>query len=184
MVGCAYQELPAFLLRKKALFKVHNKDNGCFGNAGITAMVPPTDHLYGQINCNHLFHQFAIDDIASLLAIEDIPAIKEKRGVKINVFSFYDDLGRDRFPLYVSEKGHEKMIDLLFWDDHYPWIKNILRFMADLSRNHRTLWCRSYMGHFDSADVLKTGRRTLFQSKDIEDNSSLLFQKLVCHFPE
>ena len=34
---------------------------------------------------------------------------------------------------YASEKGYKKTIDLLFWDDHYAWIKNFRRFMADLS---------------------------------------------------
>ena len=48
------------------------------------------------------------------------------------------------------------MIDLLFWEDHYAWIKNFRRFMADLSSHNTLYWCRRCMGHFDNPDVLKT----------------------------
>ena len=46
------------------------------------------------------------------------------------------------------------MIDILFCDDHYAWIKNFRRFMADLSQK-KMKWCRRCMLHFEPADVLK-----------------------------
>ena len=77
----------------------------------------------------------------------------------INVFSLFDDKGEGRHPLYVSEKGPEKVIDLLFWDDHYAWIKNFRRFMADLSSHNTLFWCRRCLGHFDNAAVLSIHRK-------------------------
>ena len=90
------------------------------------------------------------------MTVEDIPAIEDKLAVSSNVFRFFDDKGKGRHPFYVSEKGHEKVIDLHFWDDHYATINNFRRFMTDLSRNHTSHWCRRCLGHFDNADVLKS----------------------------
>ena len=107
----------------------------------------------------NLFKQYGLDAIQYPVAIEDIPAIEDKLGVAINVFSFFDDKGEGRHPLYVSEKGHQKVIDLLFWDDHYAWIKNFRRFMADKSRNHTIHWCRRCLGHFDTDAVLTVHKK-------------------------
>ena len=52
----------------------------------------------------------------------------------------------------------ERTIDLLYWDEHYAWIKNFRRFMADLSSHNTLHWCRRCMGHFDTEDVLKTDK--------------------------
>ena len=73
----------------------------------------------------------------------------------INVYSFFDDEGKGRYPLYATTKVFERTVDLLYWDEHYAWIKNFRRFMADLSSHNTLHWCRSCMGHFDTEDVLK-----------------------------
>ena len=74
----------------------------------------------------------------------------------INVYGFYDDEGKARYPLYVSKKKFPTFIDLLFWDDHYAWIKSFSAFMADLVNKHTLVWCRACLGHFESEKVLKT----------------------------
>ena len=158
LVGRAYQELPQFLTRKGAIINVKNQDDRCFGYAVLSALNPMSNKLHPNRPGHyiHLFHQFGLHNIAYPVAIEDIPTIEDKMGVSINVFGFKDDNGKARYPLYVSEKGHEKMIELLFWDEHYAWIKNFRRFMADMSSHNTLHWCRRCMGHFDNADVLKT----------------------------
>ena len=52
---------------------------------------------------NHLFHKRGLDEIHYPVAIQDIPAIEDKIRISINVFSFYDDAGRARQPIYVSK---------------------------------------------------------------------------------
>ena len=54
-----------------------------------------------------------------------------------NVFSFYDDEGRARQPLYISKKTFKKSVDLLYWDEHYAWIKSFSAFMGDHSSHHK-----------------------------------------------
>ena len=108
----------------------------------------------------HLFHHFGQDELRYPVSIDDIPAIEERLGVTINVFSFFTDEGKARHPLYVSEKSQEKVIDLPFWDDEYAWIKNFRRFNADLSHNHTIHCCRRCLGHFKNADFLSTHHST------------------------
>ena len=59
-------------------------------------------------------------------------------------------------PGYGREKANEKTMELLYWEEDYAWIKDSLRFMADLSRNNTLHWCRRCIGHFDTEDVIKT----------------------------
>ena len=77
-------------------------------------------------------------------------------GIGINIYSFFDDEGKGRYPLYATKKVLERTIDLLYLDEHYAGIRNFRRFMAYLSRNNTLHWCRSLLGHFDTDDVLKT----------------------------
>ena len=51
----------------------------------------------------------------------------------INLFTFWDDEGMARTPVYISSKPYANTIDLLYWetgekdgtnsDGHYAWIK-------------------------------------------------------------
>ena len=54
----------------------------------------------------------------------------------INVYGFYDDEEKARYPLYLSKKKLPNSIDLLFWDDHYAWIKSFSAFLGDLVMKH------------------------------------------------
>ncbi|KAF0138717.1 MAG: hypothetical protein FD143_3617, partial [Ignavibacteria bacterium] len=97
-----------------------------------------------------------LDQIHYPVEVADIPAIEDKLGVGINVYSFFDDEGKGRYPLDATKKVFERTVDLLYWDEHYAWIKNFGRFLAELSRNHKLHWCGSCLGHFDTEGVLKT----------------------------
>ena len=152
----AYRQLPEFLANKEAIINIKNQDTRGFGFAVLSALNPKSnkEHPNRPAHYIHLFKQYGLDAIRYPFAIEDIPAIDDKLGVTRNVFTFLHDKGEGRHPLYVKEKGHEKVIDLLFWDAHYTWLKNFRRFMADLSMKHTIHWCRRCLGHFDTADVL------------------------------
>ena len=77
-------------------------------------------------------------------------------GVGINIYSFFDDEGKGRYPLYATKKVFERTIDLRYWDEHSAWIKNFRRFVADLSSHHTLHWCRSCLCHFSTDEILKT----------------------------
>ena len=117
----------------------------------------PNRHPYRPTQYDNLYEQYHLSTIPYPVSIDQIPPIAERVEVNINVYSFYDDEGKARFPLYVSmNKDFNKCIDLLFWVDHYAWIKYFSSFMADIVRNHTVLWCRACLGHFDNEKSLKT----------------------------
>ena len=150
-LGRGYQELPGFLSRKRAIINVKNDDERCFGYAVLAALESNDDHNSKRASrYNRLFHQYQLDTITNPVEIADIPNHEDMLQVNINVISFYDDEGKARYPLYVSKKKFAKSIDLLYWDEHYAWIKSFSSFMADLSKNNTLHWCRACLGHFDN----------------------------------
>ena len=159
LVGREFKQLPTFLAQKKAIVNIQNTDNRCFGHAMVSALAPPLvhgEHAYRPENYNYLFQEKGLDQLTYPVEVASIPTIEDKLGIGINVFSFFDDEGKGRYPLYATTKVFEMTIDLLYWDEHYAWIKNFRRFMADLSRYQTIHWCRNCLGHFDTEDVLKT----------------------------
>ena len=52
--------------------------------------------------------------------------------MNINVFSFFDDKGRARYPLVISRKNYEKVANLLYWKNHYAPITSISRLFSDI----------------------------------------------------
>ena len=156
LLGRGHKELPAFLKRKRAIINVKNTDNRCFGYALLSALETIHPHAERAENYIGLFHEYELDTIQYPVEVPDIPDHEDLLHVNINLFSFYDDEGKARYPLYVSKKHYNKSIDLLYWDEHYAWIKSFTAFMADLSMKHTLHWCRACLGHFDNERTLAT----------------------------
>ena len=114
------------------------------------------DNPYRPYQYNRVFKTYNLDQLQYPVEVADIPAIEDKLGVGINVFSFFDDEGNGRYPLYATKKVFKRTIDLLYWHEHYAWIRNFRRFVADLSTHHTLHWCRSCLGHFTTEEVLNT----------------------------
>ena len=47
----------------------------------------------------------------------------------INFFIYFDDMGRARHPMYISRHKSVFEIDLLYFNEHYAWIKDFSRFL-------------------------------------------------------
>ena len=159
LVGREYKQLPTFLAKKKAIVKFRNTDNKCFGYAITSALVSALgeveDHVDRAANYLHLFGKYGLDPLNYPFEVANITAIEDKLGIGINVYSFFDDEGKWRYPLYTTQKAFERTVDLLYWDEHYAWIKNFRRFMADLSCHHTLHWRCSCLRHFGGEEVLK-----------------------------
>ena len=92
----------------------------------VSARAPPldhTEHVYRPGNYSHLFGEYGLDQPIYPVEVADIPAIEDKLGVGINIYSFFDDEGKGRYPLYATEKVFERTVDLLYWDEHTPGLK-------------------------------------------------------------
>ena len=150
LAGGHYTALPKFLAAKKAIVNVQNPDQRCFGYALLAALYPQDINAdrYGQYA--QYFQAERLNSIEYPVQPEQIPAIEETLNLKLNVFSFYDDQGKARYPLYISKRTQfHKEIDLLYWKEHYAWIKNFSRMIHDLSGKHSTkFFCKRCFGVF------------------------------------
>ena len=75
--------------------------------------------------------------------------------MRITVFSFFDDLGLVRYPLYLSEKPYKREVDLLYSDEHFALITSFSGFLSDLSLAHgRKYICRQCFGRHMTQQAL------------------------------
>ena len=80
-----------------------NEDNRCFGYSIIASRV----HLKGSRNTATAYYKYfknlGLDKIHFPVEPNQVPPIEDTMKTNISVFSFYDDEGKARFPLDVSE---------------------------------------------------------------------------------
>ena len=124
-VGRAYTELPKFLLQKKAIINVHNNDNRCFGYALLSSLHPATSNVSRRTQYDQFFAAHpALNALEYPVDINQFEDVEERINIPFNVYTFYDDEGRARYPLYLSRENPDTAVDLLFWNGHYAWIKS------------------------------------------------------------
>ncbi len=151
LIGESFKELPKFLKSKHAIINVKNTDNRCFGYSILAHFHPVKKNPQYPYFYNKFFADHALDTISYPVEIEDIPQIEEKLKVAINVFSFFDDEGKARFPRYISKyrDTFKEEIDLLYWNNHFAYIKSFSAFIADLHYSHRKKeFCKKCFGFF------------------------------------
>ena len=150
LAGGHHTELPKFLAGKKAIINVRNPDQRCFGYAVLAALYPKDTHAEQYRQYRDYFEAERLKTIEYPVKPDQIPMIEEMLNLKINVFSFYDDEGKARYPLYVSKRTQfRKEIDLLYWNEHYAWTKNFSRLINDLSGKHsKKYFCKRCFGVF------------------------------------
>ncbi|KAF0146965.1 MAG: hypothetical protein FD188_3559 [Ignavibacteria bacterium] len=150
LAGCGFKELPEFLDKKGPIINVKNTDNRCFGYAILSALYPTQNNPQRAQRYIFHFRDAGLDTISYPVEPSEVPVLEEQLNLKINVFSFYDDLGKARYPLYVSKREYyRKEIDLLYWDGHYAWIKRFSAFIFDLSPKHSMkFFCKRCFGVF------------------------------------
>ena len=152
-IGRGFKELPQFLASKQAIINVQNTDDKCFGYAILAALHhedvgknPDRPSKYEQyFNSN----ERGINNLRYPVALDDINEIEDKLLLRLNVFTFRDDEGRIREPLYVSEKGYPREVDLLFWNEHFAWIKDFSRFLYYITKTrNKKYFCKRCLNHF------------------------------------
>ena len=159
--GGTYQELPKFLVRKKCIVNVKNDDNRCFGFSLLAFLVPQATNRFRAEPLREFFDQYGLDDITYPVAPNQVPELEDRLHLNISIFSFFDDVGKARFPMYVSRKNFEKSVDLLYWNGHYALITSFERFLADITKSKvQKVFCRHCFGHFKGAEALQ--RHQLF----------------------
>ncbi len=172
LVGRAFKDLPRILKENRSIINVQNKDNRCFGYAILSALHPVERNHFRPQNYDPFFEVHGLHSINYPVSLEDVPALEERLQLAINIFSFFDDEGMGKYPLYVSRRDDATTIDLLYWSGHYAWIKNFDKFMFSITKHEsRKFICKRCFGHFNEEGLLKQHQFLC----DREDFSSQIF---------
>ena len=151
-LGSAYVPLPKFLANKKAIVNVRNSDNRCFGYAVLSAIkdqFPGHRKSEAGYYTEADFQVYGLDQIQYPVPVEMIPQLEEQLQMSFNLFSFFDNEGHGRYVMFVSKRNMPREIDLLYYDNHYAWIKNFSRLFHDITKGKDIyLFCKRCLSHF------------------------------------
>ena len=114
LAGLKFRELPTFLEKKHAIINVKNTDNRCFGYAVLSALHPRAKNPQRPFWYDRFFAKEGLDQLQYPVTHDHIPASEDKIKTCINLFTFWDDEGKARTPVYISTKLYPNTIDLLY----------------------------------------------------------------------
>ena len=79
-----------------------------------------------------MFEQNNFVNLPYLIPPNDVHLYEDQLKININVFSFFDDEGKARHPLFISKKQYPRIANLLYWNEHYAPIIDIPRLFHDI----------------------------------------------------
>ena len=155
MKGESYIPLPDFLMRKKAIINMENKDNKCFLWSVLRYLHPTQKHSSRLTDLRKHENDLNFKGIDFPVKLKDISKFENQNPdlPGINVFSVDDN--NKIYPLRLNEKDCQKTIDLfLFSKDekqHYCLINNFSRLVrsqitSDTTRKLHI--CKKCLFHF------------------------------------
>ena len=97
--GSAWSALPKFLQHKRAIVNVRNEDDSCFGYAIASALHPVEKHSDRPNMYSKCFEKEGLDDLKYPVNPFDMPTLEERLNISINLFSYFDDIGKARHPI-------------------------------------------------------------------------------------
>ena len=183
LAGKGFQELPPFLANKKCIINVKNRDNRCFGYALLASLEPAAANQNKPYSYNQYFAKHHLDSLPYPVKPADIHAIEANLPIAINVFSFDDDAGISRFPVYNSRKKNVPVIDLLYWNEHFALITKFNSFMCDINKHKgRQHFCRQCFGHFQKEQTLENHQRYCLGFNGCKTNIRMPPENSKCEF--
>ena len=151
--------LPKAILDKHAVINVKNKDNRCFGYALLSMLHPVEVHAERPAHYDNLFEMHHLEQLKYPVAPRDVSEIEDSIQMTISVYGSSED-GLDIFPIYISKKQFQIRIELLYWKEHFAWIKDFpALFFAVNKHKCRKLFCHNCLGHFHSKQALDNHHR-------------------------
>ena len=176
IAGRAFRPLPSFLAKKKSILNIRNSDERCFvycicayllnlerclnmsdekANATLKVIRKCNPHQTRTHQYEVNMGRFGLDKLTYPVNPHSVPAIEDQFQIRINIVNFYDEIGRARFPLYISSRKYAKEVDLLYWGGHYAWIKDFSGFFSDINKyNGHKYFCKRCFGHSNSQHAI------------------------------
>ena len=159
--GCSYIPLPNFIMRKKAIINMENKDDKCFLWCVLRYLHPREKHSTRINDLKEYENDLNFKGIEFPVKVKDIQKFENQNQnlPGINVFSINDN--NKIYPLRLNQKDAKKSIDLfLFTEDenqHYSLIKNFSRLTrSQITSDRRKIHiCKKCLTHFTKKYLFK-----------------------------
>ena len=160
--GSSYIPLPDFIIKKKSIINIQNKDKKCFLWSILRYLDPIQMNEIRLTDIRKYENDLNFKGIDFPVKLKDIPKFENQNPTRlgINVFSVNDY--NKIYPLRLSQKDPQKSIDLfLFSKDekqHYSLIKNFSRLVRSRITSDTTrkiLICRKCLTHFIKKDLFE-----------------------------
>ena len=113
-----------------------------------TSSLTTGNHPTRPENYFQYFDEEGLFDIEYPVNPIDITQLEERLSISINLFSYFDDIGKARHPMYISRHNSPILIDLLYYKHHYAWIKDFRWLFSDVATyDGYTFFCKRCLGH-------------------------------------
>ena len=116
-----HRELPFYFKEKTAIINIQNTDDRCFGYALFWFVDPPRNVKHNErpaLYTEQIFQRNDLTDLTYPISPNDVDIDEDQLQIIINVFSFLEDKGKARHPLFISKKLYPRTANLLYWDKH------------------------------------------------------------------
>ena len=170
MKGESYILLPDFIMRKKAIINMENKDDKCFLWSVLRYLHPVQKNASRINDLREHESDLNFKGISFPVKLEDIQKFENQNSdlPGINVFSINDN--NKIYPLRLSKKDTKKTIDLILFSkdekQHYCLIKHFSRLTrSQITSNRKKIHiCKKCLTHFTKKYLFK--RHSKYCSKN------------------
>ena len=184
--GSKHISLPDFLMRKKAIINMENKDEKCFLWSVLRYLHPREKHSTRINDLKEYEKELNFKGINFPIKVKDIQKFENPNPnlPGINVFSINDN--NKIYPLRLNQKDVKKSIDLfLFSEDenqHYSLIKNFSRLVrSQITSDRRKIHiCKKCLTHFTKKYLFK--RHTKYCKKNETVAVKMPTKKTIINF--
>ena len=162
MRGSSYIQLPDWIMRKKALLNIKNKDEKCFLWCVLRYLHPKGKNAELLSDLRQYENSLNTKGIAFPVRVKDISKFERLNPdlPGINVFSVNE---RNKFyPLRMAQRDPQKTIDLFLYEEdgryHYLLIRNFSRlFRSQITSrtNGRIYICKRCFTHFSKEELFQ-----------------------------
>ena len=154
--GTSYVKIP---LRSNASLNVQNNDKYCFIWSILASLHPCENSNPSRVNnFVQYFNELNIQnfDFTNGFKCSDVHRFNELNNLSVNIYelNFYQDGDKwkhNRLPIEISKNGSDKVVDLLFYKNHYAPIKKLHVFLGD---HNKKFVCRRCLNSYTCENAL------------------------------
>ena len=162
MRGSSYIQLPDWIMRKKAILSIKNKDEKCFLWCVLRYLHPRDRNDFRLTDLKQYENSLNTKGIKFPVRVKDISKFEKLNpGLPgINVFSVNEN--NKFYPLRMAQRDPQKTIDLFLYEEdgkcHYSLIKNFSRlFRSQITSrtNGKIFICKRCFTHFSKEELFQ-----------------------------